>query len=573
MGLWHQSIDPGRMKALVELEAEAEIVAEAEPHFEFLPTELLCRIFNYLELKERGIAERVCSRWHSVLTSRDCPLADVVVVNLFEPSVWVDTIAKNRYTTVKGTFVKDFDGLRNVFHHISTAHTAKLWFHTEVFARKCIDMVAEFLDVKCVDVYPYANVHILPYLQKKLPHLSALNMRPHSNQFHACGLQLPSFPDFSKLTTLILDNYGVEADFDLPKTVTSLDYSKREQTHYRALLPKLLHLRNLEYFTLSHADMSLPDDFNAFVRTVSSVHLPKLTILTLRMCKICALTLHEDEVGMNLKMIKFDLCYGNIASSIRDFLSFNPKLSILALNVLCNRESLDIACNVCCELRRRRIGLHLSILQNYPEPKSFESPFLDLKPPTSLFYVLTKFEASFVEDIVLFRTLLMSGTFKVLRECKFVECDALTSGVLQHLSESAPTIRKIGVLSCTKPKDTDVIMFIASISARTTPHLQITWRRDRRIGSLAACYLALVHEHRELIKGKKARFFAKTFSESEEGEEIVIWERETGKSIQIRDYNDHQKYRTLGFIIGVEPVQEDAPTAVMNELMSKLECS
>ncbi|EPB79695.1 hypothetical protein ANCCEY_01239 [Ancylostoma ceylanicum] len=489
----------------VELEADSEVVVEAVPHFEFLPTELLCRIFNYLELKERGIAERVCSRWHSVLTSRDCPLADVVVVNLFEPSVWVDTIAKNRYTTVKGTFVNDFDGLRNVFHHISSAHTAKLWFHTEGFARKCIDVIAEFLEVRCVDVYPYANVHILPYLQKKLPHLSALNMRPHSNQFHACGLQLPSFPEFSKLTTLILDNYGVEADFELPKTVTSLDYSKREQTHYRALLPKLLHLINLEYFTLSHADMSRPEDFNAFVRTVSNENLPKLTILTLRMCKICALNLQDEQIAMNLKMIK--------------------------------------------------------------------SPFLDLKPPTSLFYVLTKFEASFVEDIVLFRTLLMSGTFKVLRECKFVECDALTSEVLQHISESAPTLRKIGVLSCTKPKDTDVIMFIASISARTTPHLQITWRRDRRIGSLAACYLALVHEHREMIKGKKARFFAKTFSESEEGEEIVIWERDTGKSVQIRDYNDHQKYRTLGFIIGAEPVRDDAPAAVMDELMSKLECS
>ncbi|KHJ98484.1 hypothetical protein OESDEN_01539 [Oesophagostomum dentatum] len=469
-----------------------------------------------------------------------------------------------------------------------------------------LDVIAEYLEVKCVDVYPYANVHILPYLHKKLPNLSALNMRPHSNQFHACGLQLPSFPDFSKLTTLILDNYGVDANIEIPKTVTSLDYSKREQLHYRALLPKLLHLSNLEYFTLSHADMSRPEDFTTFVRTVSKIHLPKLTILTLRMCKICALNVRDDDMAMNLKMIKFDLCYGNIASAIRDFLDFNPlvilgatpqrcglkKLSILALNLLCNRESLDITCNICCELRRRRIGLHLSILQNYPEPKAFEfvfydslsadfpkihrfrSPFLDLKPPTSLFHVLTKFEASFVEDNVLFRTLLMSGSFKVLRESKFVECDALTTEVLQHLSEFAPTLRKIGVLSCVKPKDTDVLMFIASMSARTAPNLQITWRRDRRIGSLAACYLSLVHEHREMIKGKKARFFAKTFSESEEGEEIVIWERDSAKSVQIRDYNDHQKYRTLGFIVGAEPPPRDSgPAEVMEELMSKLECS
>lgn len=63
--------------------------------------------------------------------------------------------------------------------------------------------------MKCVDVYPYAKVHVLPYLHQRVPHLSALNMRPHSNQFHASGLELPSFPDFSKLTTLILDNYGL----------------------------------------------------------------------------------------------------------------------------------------------------------------------------------------------------------------------------------------------------------------------------------------------------------------------------------------------------------------------------
>ncbi|KAK5972461.1 F-box domain protein [Trichostrongylus colubriformis] len=390
-------------------------------------------------------------------------------------------------------------------------------------------------------------------------------MRPHSHQFHASGLELPSFPDFTKLTTLILDNYGVEGDYEFPKTVTSLDFSKREQTHYRALLPKLVHLLNLEYFTLSHADMSKPEDFNAFVRVISSSHLPKLSILNLRMCKICSLTVQRDEIEMNLKMIKFDLCYGNILAAIKEFIGFNQKLSILAVNVLCNRSSLESVYSICCELRQKRIGLHLSILQNYPDPKSFESPFIDLRPPTSLFYVLTKFEASFVEDVVLFQSLLMSGTFKVLRESKFVECDALTSEVLQHLSESAPVLRKLGVLSCAKPKDADLLIFISSMAARTTPHLQITWRRDRRVGSLAACYLSLVHEHRESLKGKKARFSSKTFSANEEGEEIIIWERDNTKTVQIRDYNDHQKYRTLGFIVGPLPVQTTEEILTSND--------
>ncbi|KAK6055642.1 F-box domain protein [Cooperia oncophora] len=543
-----------------ELEGAPQNGTGAVPHFNVLPTELLCRIFNYTVLKERAVAERVCSRWHNILTSRDCPLADVVVVNLFEPNVWVDTIAKNRYTTVKGTFVSDFNALRNIFRHISFAHTAKLWFYTEEFAKNCIDAISEVLDVKCVDVYPYAKVHVLPYLQQRLPNLSALNMRPHSHQFHACGLELPSFPDFSRLTTLILDNYGIDGDYEFPKTVTSLDFSKREQTHYRALLPKLVHLNNLEYFTLSHADMSRSEDFNAFVRVLSKSHLPKLSILNLRMCKICSLNLQGDEIEMNLKMIKFDLCYGNILAAIKEFISFNQKLSILAVNVLCNRSSLESVYSICCELRQKRIGLHLSILQNYPDPKTSESPFADLKPPTSLFYVLTKFE-----DVVLFQSLLMSGTFKVLRESKFVECDALTSEVLQHLSESAPVLRKLGVLSCAKPKDADLLIFISSMAARTTPHLQITWRRDRRVGSLAACYLSLVHEHRETIKGKKARFLSKTFSASEEGEEIIVWERDSSRTVQIRDYNDHQKYRTLGFIVGERPVQSTEDLLTSND--------
>lgn len=341
------------------------LAAEAVPHFDVFPTELLCRIFNYLELKERAKAERVCSRWRNILTSRDCPLADVVVVNLFEPKVWADTIAKNRYTTVKGMFVDDFDALRNVFHHISFAHTVKLWFYTEEFAKRCIDLIAEELDMKCVDVYPYAKVHVLPYLHQRVPHLSALNMRPHSNQFHASGLELPSFPDFSKLTTLILDNYGLEGDLELPKTVTSLDFSKRDQTHYRALLPKLIHLSNLEYFTLSHADMSKSDDFNDFVRIVAN-NLPKLTILNLRMCKICSLNLCDNELVMNLKMIKFDLCYGNILAAINEFLSFNPKLSILSVNVLCNRDSLETVYSVCSELRTRHVGLHLQSCRTIP---------------------------------------------------------------------------------------------------------------------------------------------------------------------------------------------------------------
>uniref|UniRef100_A0A0R3Q0N3 F-box/LRR-repeat protein n=1 Tax=Angiostrongylus costaricensis TaxID=334426 RepID=A0A0R3Q0N3_ANGCS len=272
-------------------------------------------------------------------------------------------------------------------------------------------LVADLLDVKCIDIYPYENVHILPYLHERIPNLTTLNMRPHSNQFHSSGLQLPSFPAFTKLTTLILDNYSVDGDFQLPSTIKSLEFSKREQTHYRFLLPKLANLSNLEYFTLSHADLSDANDFRTFVRAVNSMQLPKLTIL-----------------------------------------------------------------------------------------------------------------ASFITDVILFRALIVSGQLLMLRECKFVECDVVSIDVLKHLS-------------------------------------MITWRQDADTGTLDECYSKLMHGCQETLKGKNARFISKMFSTGEEGKEIVVTELETMKSLIVRDYIDHQKYLTLGFIVGEHNSFEDRTTS------------
>ncbi|KAJ1348865.1 hypothetical protein KIN20_004260 [Parelaphostrongylus tenuis] len=115
----------------------------------------------------------------------------------------------------------------------------------------------------------------------------------------------------------------------------------------------------------------------------------------------------------------------------------------------------------------------------------------------------------------------------------------------------APMLRRLDALSCSMPEDMDVLLFVPSISTRIASQLQITWRQnDRHAKSLAECYLALKHERQDILKGKKARFTAKTFSSGEEGKEIVISELDSAKSLTIRDYNDHHRYRTLGFIVG-----------------------
>ncbi|WKY15431.1 hypothetical protein Q1695_000701 [Nippostrongylus brasiliensis] len=177
------------------------------------------------------------------------------------------------------------------------------------------------------------------------------------------------------------------------------------------------------------------------------------------------------------------------------------KLNILAVNVLCNRSSLESVYSICCELRQRRIGLHLSVLQNYPDPKAYESPFLDLKPPTSLFYVLTMFEASFVEDVVMFRSLLMSGAFKVLRECKFVECDALTSEVLQYLSEKTHIhrCRKLSGTSCSKkPGERDRLQ-VLRWSSPLSSHSETLQLRPNLRFSMSTLQLQLI----ELVRGAR----------------------------------------------------------------------
>ncbi|KAJ1362115.1 hypothetical protein KIN20_021540 [Parelaphostrongylus tenuis] len=63
----------------------------------------------------------------------------------------------------------------------------------------------------------------------------------------------------------------------------------------------------------------------------------------------------------------------------------------------------------------------------------------------------------------------------------------------------------------------------------------ITWRQnDCHAKSLTECYLALKHEHQDILKGKKALFTAMTFSSGEEGKEVVILELGPTKSLTIR---------------------------------------
>lgn len=69
--------------------------------------------------------------------------------------------------------------------------------------------------LKCLDIYPYAKAAPLSLVQHYLPELTAMTMRPHATEFFWAGLDVPHFPDFKKLDTLLLDsiNLGIYLSF------------------------------------------------------------------------------------------------------------------------------------------------------------------------------------------------------------------------------------------------------------------------------------------------------------------------------------------------------------------------
>uniref|UniRef100_A0A1I7X674 F-box domain-containing protein n=1 Tax=Heterorhabditis bacteriophora TaxID=37862 RepID=A0A1I7X674_HETBA len=436
-----------------------EQVKGSASSFDRIPNEILHKIFDCLELEERIVAEQVCSRWHSVLSGGGCPLEDVVVFNIFEKPVWDNTVSKNASSQMKS-----------------------------------------------VDVFTYSASHILVYLHERLPCLEALTMRPHSSAFFWSGLDLPSFPAFSNLTTLIIDNYNLRK-FDF-------------------------HLESI------------------FIRFINLF----LLVQTLRLCQLCPLhesfvTQARDKPLLNLKMLKLDLCYGKLTCIVRDFISINSCLSILSLNVLCQLDTLSEVCYVADLLHRRRVGLHLAILQNYSENNDKEYSCASLQVPAALFSVMTKFEASFVEDVAVFHAFLMAAPLKILREVKLVECCAVDNEVITSLAKNAPLLRKLTLKKCENTTEAGILHFVLGLSTRLSKDLQVTWVRDRRFARPASFYLELVHTHKEMLKGKRMKFFTKTFSETDDGEHIIISDREKGKSLMIRDYSEQQTYRIVGVVI------------------------
>lgn len=68
-------------------------------YFQSMPWHVMQKIFSRLEIHERAKAAEVCRRWYNILTDGKCPLENVVVLNVFQKSVWKNHVSKNAGST------------------------------------------------------------------------------------------------------------------------------------------------------------------------------------------------------------------------------------------------------------------------------------------------------------------------------------------------------------------------------------------------------------------------------------------------------------------------------------------
>uniref|UniRef100_A0A0N4ZS89 F-box domain-containing protein n=1 Tax=Parastrongyloides trichosuri TaxID=131310 RepID=A0A0N4ZS89_PARTI len=546
-------------------------------HFNDIPNEVLQIIFNQLELKERCKVSMVCRRFYIFLTSGYYPLQNVVVLNIFEKDIWEKTVSKNAGVKVQCVKLNSLELLKSVFMHCNQPSSVKLWYSKRNFAKSVYDCIKESkVKLRCLDVYPYSSDLGLSYIYDYIPNLTGMTMRPHGPQFFWSGLDVETFPNFAKMETLLLDSFNVGPNTELPPNLHTFEWLNRGEGRFNEILPKIKKLSKLEYLMLGHAEILTNNEFINFISTISSDNLPSLQYIIFRFCKIGKTTegtsrfdylfppnevpqqlesnkLEELVLPSNLqlkslKVLKLDLCYGNLTVIIDKFLSLTgPNLKILSLNVISDDSSIEDMYEISRRLNDRNVALHLGLLQKDKRKKNQPIPEYKI-PPYAMTNVLSKFEASFVDDDALIQVLINSHSYSKLTDLKFVQCPSITNDILLHIANYCTKVKKISIINCDDVTEAGILHFVKTFNDRKSRNLQIVWKRDRKYARPASFYLQLVSDHQHLLKGLKARFFSKRFCEENDGERIVIWNNDK-KTLNIQDYNEGDQHRVLGIVM------------------------
>uniref|UniRef100_A0A0N5B672 F-box domain-containing protein n=1 Tax=Strongyloides papillosus TaxID=174720 RepID=A0A0N5B672_STREA len=557
--------------------SSSTVQSTGKNHFNDIPNEVLQIIFNQLELKERCKVSMVCKRFYYFLTSGYFPLQNVVVLNIFEKDIWEKTVSKNAGVKVQCVKINSLDLLKSVFMHCSQPSSVKLWYSKRNFAKTVYDCIKESkVKLRCLDVYPYSSDLGLSYIYDYLPDLTGMTMRPHGPQFFWSGLDVETFPNFAKMETLLLDSFNVGVNTELPPNLHTFEWLNRGEGKFSEILPKIKKLSKLEYLMLGHAEILSNNEFIEFISSISSKNLPLLQYIIFRFCKIGRsndngnrfdypqsiqenpqnvennklddLVIPENLNLNSLKVLKLDLCYGNLKVIIDKFLSLTgSNLKVLSLNVISDDSSLDDIYEIARRLNDRDITLHLGLLQKDKRKKNQPTPEYKV-PPIAMNNVLSKFEASFVDDNALLNILINSHSYAKLTDIKFVQCPSVTNDILSHIANNCTKVKKMSIINCDDATEFGMLQFVKAFHIRKSQNLQIIWKRDRKYARPASFYLQLVSDHQDLLKGLKARFFSKKFCEENDGERIVIWNNEK-KMLNIQDYNEGDQHRVLGIVM------------------------
>lgn len=536
-----------------------------------MPDVVMQCIFESFDLRERCLASQVCKRWHYLLTCR-FPMEDVTVLNIFQNKIYREKISNNKNIGLKCYHVDKADYLSVALKHCRTISSVKIWFADAAFAGEVLRRLKEVkIRMRCLDLYPYHTEKALEQAFNSFPDLTGMTMRPHGQEFFWSGLDMYSFPKFTKMDTLMLDGFNIKPEVFLPESLTTLEWLNRSGKFLR-VMPKLRYLVNLEYLMLGHAEFLDTDEFDSFLRVISSENLPKLQYLIFRYCKIDAVkqagrNSSPDEDGeremlrnavrfapldiklRSLQMIKLDLCYADLNLVVRRILPFTgAKMQVISLNVISEETSYERIYDLSTLIAERKLTLHFGILQKDTRPEKREGVNFMKRPPSSFGSVLGRFEASFLTDEALLKSLLLTYPTPRLTDLKFIQASALTNQILLHLSLMAPRLRKLSLINCNEDGlENGIANFISSFPVRISKSLQIIWKR--KCNRPLSLYNALMEEHSELIRNYEVRVVPKKFAANKEGERIIIWEARTKKTLFIQDFDVNDQGRILGIVM------------------------
>ncbi|KAI1716318.1 F-box domain protein [Ditylenchus destructor] len=538
-------------------------VAE-ENFFDHLPWHIMYKIFTTLEIKQRIHASMVCKRWYSLLTDGRFPLDDVAVLNIFERAA-LDKIQTNIHGgRVQCVKLLNPDQLSNFLVHCSVISSVKLWFESTKFVKYALEQLKNCnVRMRTVDIYPYSDDVGIEHLEEYIPNVTGITMRPHASKFFFSGISLDRFPNFSKLETLRLDSISLGEETRLPESINTLEWQNRNFDEFRKFLPKLEKLPELENLIIGHAEFC-GDDFNNFIQLIQSRRMKHLKYLIFKLAKLenFGLTsLQQDAELASLEYLKFDLCYGSLRLMASPFFNLScHALKNLSVNIISDdwenetgateAALADIFGCISRRLFLRKISLHFGLLQRYSEP-SEPPPNRNYTQTTYEFkQVLSKFEASFVQDLSLLRSIFSpSSYYPQLSEIKFINA-LITDELLGIISTNCPLLRKLSLLDCKDCCDIGVRHFVETFNSRTSHILKIVWRRvvqGEQYKGPDYFFKTLKTDCGHLLKGLRYCSMSKVFSEGNKGEVILIWSK--NKQLYIQDFDEFDRSRILGFIV------------------------